>query len=533
MRWGIKGIVYSLFVFGIAAQAAPVTSSFGRFSGILRHDSIKKDQFAKIDFIPSREEGNTLYLKAILTLHFGDFASGEYVGIHFDDVRFDSNISTRSLVFEQPDQPVTLVVRKFTGTEFVGDFRSNYGGASGQIILSSKEMPALKYPVIEPVWGEYRGVCNSRFTKKPVETILQMFTYRSIGVSKQGGNPFRAYTVTGTIGENSDESCARYQGKECVWGQITQGSFNFFKNGLTVFTSHGNMVCSQGNGGIDCNGCSTLKRTSAEMTRPRALQPVQFPPGWVESNEPATGDVTTLQGEYTGFLHHEYLDVYQNAAFNLLTYQAPAKPGERSSLRMSAIATLYFGDLNGAESLSYHYEERGYPNPLTTPQIVFSQADADVDSILQVTKFVAGEVSGVWFSRHFGRVGTFHFRKDGKVALPANAKVMQELSGDFSGDKWDLYTTIGLAHAEPGNQNPFSPLEFGGWAIMKNGLTPKYDSLGGSYDFYTGRMFMDFEDGNAFVGQRDSREKLSLRKAYSKVTSPMQEFDPVRFRLVK
>ncbi len=528
--WAVS-VLFSFMVGTFVLEAAP--PKFGRFSGVLRHSSIKRDQLAKLDFVASREEGNTLYLKAILTLHFGDFKSGEYVGIHFDEVRFD--LTTQTFVFEQADQPVTLVAKKFTDTEFVGEFRSNYSGATGEIILGRGVPVALKYPLIDPVWGEYRGVCKSKFDGKPVQTLLQLYTYRTVGGSKRDGNPFRAYSVTGTIGEKSQKSCGRLPNNECVWGNISQASFNFFKNKLTIFTSHGNLSCSQSVTGISCNECPNLARISNEVAAPRTTVPVEHPSSFASTSGPTTTAVTgslgALEGEYVGYVHHELTDTYQAGSINLLTYRASATPGEAASLRLSATATLYFGDENSSESLSYHFAERSYPNPLLAPQFVFSQADADVDAILQVTKLGNGIVSGVWFSRLFGRVGSFVFQKNGGVTIPATAKIMPPLSGDYISSLWELYLSVGLGSSEPGTQNPFSPLDFGGWVVPTDGVLRKADTVAGSYDFYRGRLFLQFENGKHFVGERDSRDRLRLAKTSHVTTSPMPRFDLEQYRL--
>ncbi len=527
--------IYVLFALIAVSALEAAAPKFGRFSGVLRHSSIKRDQLAKLDFIASREEGNTLLLKAILTLHFGDFKSGEYIGIHFDDVRFD--LTTQTFVFEQPDQPVTLVAKKFTDSEFIGEFRSNYSGATGEIILARGTAIAPKYPLLDPVWGEYRGVCKSKFDGNPVETLLQLYTYRAAGGSKRDGNPFRAYSVAGTIGEKSERSCGPLPTKECVWGNISQASFNFFKNKLTIFTSHGNLSCSQTPTGISCAECPELKRVSNDIPSPRTLVPVETPASFNNATSPTaaavTGSLGNLEGEYTGYVHHELTDTYQAGGMNLLTYRAAAAPGEAASLRLSATATLYFGDENSSESLSYHFAERSYPNPLLAPQFVFSQADADVDAILQVTKLGKGVISGIWFSRLFGRVGSFVFQKDGGVTVPATAKKMLPLSGDFIGPVWELYLSVGLGSSEPGTQNPFSPLEFGGWVVPTERFTKKFDAIAGSYDFYTGRMFFQFENGKALVGERVSREILRLNKITHVITTPMPRFELDQYNLVQ
>lgn len=53
--------------------------SSGRFTGVLEHTQLQKQQLAKLELIMSRGQANQLQIQAILTLYFGDFRSGEYI----------------------------------------------------------------------------------------------------------------------------------------------------------------------------------------------------------------------------------------------------------------------------------------------------------------------------------------------------------------------------------------------------------------------------------------------------------------------
>jgi len=63
-----------------------LSATFERFIGVLRHEKIQRDQLAKLDFILARSDENKLEMSAILTLHFGDFESREYISYHFHKV---------------------------------------------------------------------------------------------------------------------------------------------------------------------------------------------------------------------------------------------------------------------------------------------------------------------------------------------------------------------------------------------------------------------------------------------------------------
>ncbi len=101
MKQGYKLIVLSLLCFAGSVGFGKEEPAFGRYIGVLKHEKLGKEQLAKLDFIVSRTSENELELKAILTLHFGDFKSGEYVSYHYDKVRY--NVLTGSMVFENKE----------------------------------------------------------------------------------------------------------------------------------------------------------------------------------------------------------------------------------------------------------------------------------------------------------------------------------------------------------------------------------------------------------------------------------------------
>lgn len=515
--------------FAFQANAAPV---FGRYVGILRHDNIKRDQLAKLDFIVSREEGNTIHLKAVLSLYFGDFKNGDYVAYHFDNVRF--NLLTQTFIFDQADQPITLIGKQTAANEFTGEFRSAYSGEMGQVYLRSDKPAVPTLPLMETIWGEYRGKCDSKVGGPRTDTIVQVYTYRSTEGASQVGDPFRAYKIKGFIGEYSPDGCLFSSQRECVWGNIKSGSYNFFENRLVLFNNYKNLSCTVEPDGLNCGGCEPLLRASDETKGTRPFTPPAAPSsfGTAEPTGSAalTSDVSSIQGKYRGYLHHEFLDRYQVGSLSILTYQAPGETGTPTTLRMSAIGTLNFGDEKSGEAISYRFKERAYPNPLISPQFVFSQAEADVDAVLQITSLGKGVVKGIWFSQLFGRVGTFEFRKDGSLKLPADAKPIETVSAHYESTDWEMDLLVGLGVAPPNTENPFAPLTFQGWTILPS-ITPKRHITGGSYDFYTGRIGIEVDE-TVFVGQRPSRKRLLLKKMNYAPMAPLPPHPLMPYRIV-
>lgn len=522
----LLGYLTFIFIFfSEVTQGAP--SIFGRYVGVLKHDALKRDQLAKLDFILSQEEAGKLNLSAVLTVHFGDFNSTEYVAYHFDNVEY--NVTKQTLIFDQPNKEVTVLVKKFAGGVFEGELRSNFSGNVGKLVLEKDGTAKPTLPLIEPIWGEYEGKCNG------VETRLQLETFQSSDDALNVGNPFATYRIHGQLGENRGSPCGLFETgtKYCLWANFDSGSYNFYKNRLVLMGPNRNLSCQTTEDGLKCDKDCDLKRISFETKTPRLFKPRTSSPGFetITSGPALKVPVDAIQGEYTGYLHHEYLDRYQPASLNILTYESPGSTPEDPKLQLSAVANLNFGDAENGETIPYRFVSRQYPSPLLAPQFVFRRPEADVDANLQITEFGDGVVKGVWYSNLFGRVGTFELRKDGAVKIPINAKLVESISGFYESDAWDVNVVVGLGKTPPNTHNAIAPLTFGGWTILKS-ITPRITITGGSYDFYTGKIAFQIGEKSAFIGERIARNRLALKKTYFAIITPLQENDLTLFRLI-
>lgn len=501
--------------------------SLGRFVGVLEHTALRKQQLAKLDFISSRSNGNQLELSAILTLHFGDFKSQEYVAFHFHSVRY--NVLNRTLVFDEVDQDATVVVSSFTGDKLVGTFRSALGGEVGTLKLEregAEVKPTL--PLIERVWGEYKGTCDNEATS------LQIYSARSTDDISKSSNPFATYRIKAYRGRFGAH-CLSTGTEWCSNGIYDSGEYNFYTNELILYGIPRPLVCVPNGNSLNCEGC-ILRKASEDLEQPQLLKPLVHADTFTGTvvSEPAltTNAPESLAGEYKGYLHHEYLDRYQPVSVSLMTYQDSSGAGGMT-LKMSAVAKIYFGRPGSTEFIAYRFDIRDYPNPLAQMQFVFSRPEADVDANLQVTSLGNGEMKGTWFSQLFGRVGKFALKKSGYPTLPSNAKIMEGIAGQYESSTWDLNLFMrseATGKTPASTENPFYPRGFDGGFTMKNGATPRLRITGGSYDFYTGRISLEVGE-RVVVGQRDSQKRLGLRWP-THLVAPLGIFNPAPFRFL-
>ena len=249
----ILNVVGAVFLLSLSSSAFAQASQFGRFVGVMEHSKVAKDQYAKMDFIVSREQGNTLHLMAVLSLYFGDFDSKEYVSYHFDRVRY--NLLTGALVFDQPDQDVTLVTTTFSGGNLVANIRSTVAGDVGQLTLVKNGTASPSREIIGPLWGEYKGTCNNE------SKTLQLQTFRSMADTVRIGNPFGSYEVRGQVAAYSQALCPNAAGRPCIKNNIYAGSYNFYQDQLTLFGQQERLTCTTTDvDTITCGSCVFSRR---------------------------------------------------------------------------------------------------------------------------------------------------------------------------------------------------------------------------------------------------------------------------------
>ncbi len=516
----------SLFLFAILySTSASAQAQLGRYLGVLKHSQIGNDQLAKIDFIASRQNGSELKLVALLTLYFGGYESTEYITYHFDTVTY--NLLTGSLVFDQADQEVTLVVNRFGGGQFEGKLRSVSAGDVGTLSMAKQNSVTPSKPLVQPLWGEYRGICDG------IGTVIQIQTQRSSNDSSRMGDPFGTYEISAQLAEINPAACLS-PSNLCVTRTYNSGSYNFFKGKLELIGIARELECTVDTNDLSCGECR-FKRTSNENA-PFASQtfPIQVPAfseqQQAPSDQPVATSPATLSGNYQGYLFHERLGKYQAVSLNIATYQGHSSDGTQS-LFISAVSSMFFGGFDSKEYITHRFNEHAYP--LLTSQIVLERINGDVDAIIELTQLGNGRARGIWYSLLFGRVGTFELSNTGVLPkLPNDAIMMDKIGGSYKGGGWNLDLQV-IRESTPLNTvNPFYPLNFKGAFRFQDGLGNTRISHG-SFDFYTGKLSFRLEDSSIFSGYRKDNDSLMLKRPTPGSSRPLLQHRPQTFMKVK
>lgn len=519
-------IFLSLFNSLLFADSAELV---GRYTGVLHHDNIKRDQLVVLDIIGSNEgddipgatPGKDVFTyTALLRLQFGDFNGAEYVTYHFYDIRFHD--AEKTLPLDEPEQKVSVIMTLVAPGKLTGKGRSNLGGDVGEFELSKNGEVALKYPLIEPIEGEYEGKCSDEQTYK-----LQSFTFRSNYDTSKEGDPFASYRNLGNWAGKDPLLCMKPD-LYCVKGIFDHGSYNFFEEDLFFTGPKQNLKCKPTVKGMKCGDCE-LTRTSRELEGPRRLTPAPPSDKFASDTNAPPPSLEDIKGLYKGVLFHEVLGIYQKVDLNIEAFMTPEESAEKGEPKISAVSRLFFGDFNSGEAIVYRFAPRNVPYHTKPFTFNLQRPEEDLDAIIQIEEIGNGVARGTWYSLIHGRVGRFELRKDGKVTIPENAKIMKPVSGFYKGKDWDLNLYVAIGKVPFKSENPFFPLTFAGWArIQKLGFRVTVQE--GSYDFYTGKIGFDLSDSSALVGTRDVDGKLYLRKTAHLYSATLRSFEPELFQ---
>jgi len=515
------------FISVMAVAASPL-ELVGRYSGIIRHESIQRDQLVQLDILVSnqgdkdKESEDTFSYMALLKLQFGDFSSPEYITYHYYDIKFHSDHNT--LPLDHPDQKISVVLNYESPGKFTGRVRSNFSTGEGVLMVNKADPVQPLYPLMEPIGGEYEGLCGDGKMYR-----LQSFTFRSNYDTSKEGDPFASYRNLGNWGGKEDVLC--HEGKEyCLLGIFDHGSYNYFDNQIFFSGPKKTMKCQTTVNGLRCMNCD-LKRISGEMKKDGRLNPVAVSKVFPLTSLSVPKKGADLAGVYRGYLYHEFLDVYQRSELSIETFQEAGETIEESELKLSAIARLVFGDFGSKEAVIYRFETRNYP--IHSAPFIFNleRPEEDLDAVLQIEEIGDGVVRGTWYSLIFGRVGRFEMRRDGNVTLPPAARLMKPVTGFYKGKFWDLNLNVALGKAPVKSENPFFPLTFVGWTVIRD-IGFRVTLVEGSYDFYTGKIGFDLSDGSALVGNREPEGTLNLQKTGHLISSPLRNFEPDSYKFV-
>ena len=507
--------LFILLVFFLLANSPAFSLPTIRYTGVLRHHSIKKDQYVTLDLVANPQSEVESSWLGLLKFYFGDLQSREYISFHFDTAHLHGDW----LVFDQINQEVSVSFPKFSEEELIGTLRTSFTTDHPDLILRKDGNVPLQYPLIDALWGEYDGVCGGKKEK------LQLYTYRSIQETTKTGHPFSDYEIVGELGVENPRQCT--ETGYCIRNLFFSGAYNFYTQNLDLFGRYANSRCNITESGIKCGDCE-YKKTSGEDASVHPQKPGNKPE-FPRKSQGRKIDPKKLEGAYFGYVYHEILNEYQAADLDF--FVVPPKT-DGGPVGLSSLFRIYFGDFKSQEALTYRYDpvflsETANRFVLAKPTLTEIN---EMDAVLEITSADEEHIEGVWYSLLFGRIGDFYFRKSKPPELSADKIKVGSLTGEYTFQ--NLLLNVGIAAEKiPSNlENPFSPLNFVGRMFHTEALWPARDFRGGSYDFYTGRiaLFLDQKD-RYLIGNRETSTSIELRVNTLSLLSPLLPFEGSHF----
>lgn len=504
-------------------DAVPVTME----SFLVKPDSIK--EFPRL---------NLLFKTSL-----GGYFSKEYETEIFEVLDYDFDQGLLPLNDSKNEMVVNAVVYSSPKVEMEGTVYLRSAAIRGSIYLEyltdepeGDDTKRAIPPFIPKLSGQYEGKCGLE------NAVLQLETAK--GLSWETPVPttgLHHYLITGVVGiENG--LCPRVnpinRPNWCVDHAFSSGSYDFYQKKLFLSGTQETEECTREGDGFVCLMRFLPKDESKPLVEetcrfrkvkepitpfkvyPRSYhvastpeQKTPLPP----AEPPASKDlVTAAQGAFYGYLHHESTNRYQPLRLDVIATTSTENPHNPNNVFVSVSAVLSFGRNISSEYWAQQFDRRSlYLVP------GYTLISGESDTFLQITEWKKGFISGTWFSRAFGKVGTFEVVKGAKLPeIPVGAQMVEGIAGRFRGaeemggkDYWEMKL---LVPKQPHFLEKSYMIFQGNYQLFAGGASwPIKRIFRGAYDIYTGAVGWSIDDSTAgetklVTGYFDDKKGLKL-----------------------
>jgi len=440
--------VLLLFALFAAKPAHAAQLTYGKYFGTLQMDGQPEAIAVSMDAFITQINGPTVYpvLEVIVRANLGGYFSSEYVSYDFYDPTYNFERGILSLNDAKNDLSGNLTITNSEAeTVLEGPVIHRLSNTKGKMRLVMKlddSQPLssldLKLPLVTILKGEYRGTCGRD------EALLQIETGRGLGASAPG-NALKDYSLTGRLGFKNGPICGTDKSKSfCGLYSYSTGTYSPFSNHITLQGPLGTLDCTKQEDSLQCKAFGYDKKGNCSFSKaptPSTL-PAQASSGFFLDipasemkplpvpNPPFNESlVEALGGDFYGFLHHENRDVYQLIEMGILASTSTENQHIENQVTVNPTMQLRLGSSwNDGPGLTLVFPERIFGQ---TQGFAFQSGDDDFFAV--IGDWRAGYLSGVLYSRSYGRVGTFELQKGKRPPLIAGMKLLDSPRGDYRG----------------------------------------------------------------------------------------------------
>jgi hypothetical protein len=500
-----------LFSFSIQARAAQLNS--GKYFGSLKMQGSKQQIAVSFDSYNTQVNDPTTFpkLNATVRINLGGYFSSEYVTYHFYNPQFNFEQSILQLDDAANELTATLTVTNTDSQTILEGpvvFRPTQAKGFLRVVMdidgfdaaAETAKPSAELPFLSTLSGDYRGQCGSR------RAALQIETGRGLGVD-QPDNALANYMITGRLGYDDKSICGKPEANKsdpayCQTYPFSSGTYFLFDGKLSLQGSLGVIDCVRDGDSLSCtlNGSETpetCRLTKKSFASTPALQaprqfylkiPTEQMKPLFDPAPPLNAElIAGLNGDFYGFLHYENQDKFQMIAMNVVATTSTENPHIQNQVMIAPTVSMLFG---ASWTLPAPYSIRlaqrvFYLNP------GFALQGPNSDDFLVIQDWKQGYVRGVWYSRSYGRVGTFELQKGTKPEIDKNMKLVGGIEGQFLGPKdspvfmrnqW-WFQVRAPGQVAKANQSGVNLL---GQYRLAGNVTQIFTSA--NYDIYTGTM---------------------------------------------
>jgi len=449
-----------------------------------------------LDLVKIKAYPNSTKYAGVLRLTLGGFAGREYTSLYFSEISFDHR--TKALKFSGGPEGINIAPQTFSPQLLQAKISSSVDKTNLVLEMKSESdtsvvtLAAEIFPqstVMRPITGNYSANCPGQMTALQIEA--------SKWRKPPGGGPFSDIRLIGRTGKPDEELCGKNQ--VCVKESFSSGAVNPAASKVTLSNATFTRGCTTNGQQLICDGCVTTydpisphSSIDSAVTYTSHKRPTHLPNPQSDEANPGLPPM----GEYYGFLHHEQTNSFQLVALDLRTEQQlhAATALVPTGIRIEAIGTVYFGEGDSNEFITYHFKPVPWNSQSQLPLVL----DGDSEALVVMDSIRNGRLSGVWYGKTFGRVGTVELQISNVPPLPAGSHLIEKVSGHYKGkdSEFEVITTANLSE----EADDFYPLKVVGWARDPEEKSRRRNIVDGSFDFYTNSYAFRLDDGRMLVG---------------------------------
>ncbi len=524
--FGSFGTILAALLLICTNTAGAAQLNYGKYFGTIQMDGQTESIAVSLDanVVQLNDPATYPALDVIVRANLGGYLSPEYIGFHYYDPTFNFEKGILQLTNPQENLTATLqITNNDKETILEGQVNDRLTNAKGKMRVvmtlfgGKPEMP--KEPLVPLLAGEYVGSCGPDLAR------LQIETGRGIGPSVPG-NALSEYSITGRLGYKNGPLCnpARTEGYEyCSLYPYSTGAYSPFAQRLKMQGPLGTIDCTKSKDELKCEvtgnskkGSCVLKKKSTAATAP-VVYPATFtidvPSGLKEplpdplppGNEAL---LSSLNGTFYGLLHYENRDLYHWMEMGIVATTSTENQHNENQIDIEPTILLRLGaGIDSSPALSLSFSQRVF---WLSPGFALKSESSDYSAVIEEWKM--GYVSGVMYSRSYGRIGTFEMIKGSRPKIPSSLVLMPDLTGDYQGPKdapHPMKKDVWSISIEIPNQNP-APDQTGVPLLghyVGPGVVSNFDAS--SFDLNTGALSFLIKKS---AGDRIVRGEVNLNK---------------------